>query len=87
MVEAMVAGVPVIASQVEPLLEVLGPDNGIFFAAGDIDDLYEKMIYCYDNRDEIKGLAEKASEFAYRRYSLNESVRCYEGTYKTILSN
>lgn len=84
MVEAMVAGVPIIASRVEPLPEVLGPCNGVFFDTGHTDDLYEKMIYCYANRDDVKRRAARAFDFACERYSLKVSTQKYEEVYSKL---
>ena len=76
---------PVLASNIQPLPEVLGPNNGTFFAAGNVDDLLNKINYCHKNRDKIKELAEKARDFATTRYSLKTSVKSYEQTYRSLL--
>lgn len=39
------------------------------------------MIYCYDNRENIKSLAIRAFDFASKRYSLRVSTGQYENTY------
>ncbi len=83
MVEAMLANVPVVASRIEPLREILGRGNGLFFAAGDSDDLCRKMLYCRHNRRVVKTLTESACRFAHARYSLKSSARQYEKIYQT----
>lgn len=84
MVEAMVAGVPVLASDVEPLPEVLGTDHGTFFNVGDVNDLSDKMLHCYSRPKEIAKLAERAKNYADERYSIEKSVMSYENVYETI---
>lgn len=86
-VEAMVARVPVIASKIETLLEVIGCDNGTFFEVGDSKELCEKLINCYDSYDMIKKTADRAYNFASERYSLETSTARYAHAYKTILAD
>ena len=83
MVEAMLTNVPVVASRIEPLREILGQGNGLFFTAGDSDDLCRKMLYCRHNRRAVKPLTEKAYRFARTRYSLKSSAMQYEEIYET----
>ena len=87
MVEAMMANVPVVASRIEPLREILGRGNGLFFTAGDSDDLCRKMLYCRHNRRAVKSLTERACRFARARYSLKSSARQYEEIYETLHSS
>lgn len=56
LLEALAYGVPVLASDIAPNVEVLG-ENGTYFAAGDADDLRRALGECVNDLDE---LADKA---------------------------
>jgi glycosyltransferase involved in cell wall biosynthesis len=86
MVEAMVAGNAIIASNIDPLPEVLGENNGLFFEQGNIENLAEKMIYLYQNEQKRKELAEKAKGYAIKNYSLEKCVNEYKKVYLELLS-
>jgi glycosyltransferase involved in cell wall biosynthesis len=86
MVEAQLAQVPVLASGIAPLPEVLGPDNGVFFSPGDPGDLYRKMMFCYLRRERMETRSRLAYNFARDRYSLTLSARRYEQVYLSVLA-
>jgi glycosyltransferase involved in cell wall biosynthesis len=86
MVEAMVAENAVIASNVDPLPEVLGKNNGLFFEQGNAEDLADEMCYLYKNEKIRKGLASKAKEYAINNYSLEKCVDEYKKVYQELLS-
>ena len=86
MVEAQLARVPVLASRIAPLPEVLGPDNGVFFSPGDPGDLYQKMMFCYLRRERMETRSRLAYNFARDRYSLALSARRYEQVYLSVLA-
>jgi glycosyltransferase involved in cell wall biosynthesis len=86
MVEAMVAKNAVIASNVDPLPEVLGEKNGLFFEQGNAEDLSKKMMYLYQNEKTRKNLAKKAKKYAIDNYSLDRCVDEYKKVYQGLLS-
>ena len=86
MVEAMVAENAVITSNIDPLPEVLGEKNGLFFEQGNAEDLAKKMIYLYQNEKIRKNLAKKAKKYAIDNYSLEKCVDEYKKVYQELLS-
>lgn len=74
--EAMLAGVPLILSDIEPLLEV--SDNGNcaeIFSAGNADELAEKILKLLKNRDLRADLANRALNFAQKNFSIEAHLR------------
>jgi len=64
-IEAMAAGVPVIASNIGGLPELVRDNHtGFLFAAGDADALTEKMRTLWDSPDLALNLGQHAREFA-----------------------
>lgn len=61
---ALEYGVPIIASDTGGLREQLDDGKiGLFAEAGNVDDLYHKMLYIVENRDEMKQQREKMRTF------------------------
>lgn len=85
MVEAMVAENSIIASNIDPLPEVLGENNGLFFEQGNAEILAKKMIYLYKNKQIRKKLAKRAKEYAINNYSLEKCVEEYKNVYNNLL--
>jgi len=85
MVEAMLTRVPVLASRIDPLPEVLGENHGLFFTVGDPKDLSRKLYYAYTHPSEMTQKAQSAYRFAAQRYSLTQSARQYEQWYEAIV--
>jgi glycosyltransferase involved in cell wall biosynthesis len=74
--EAMLAGVPMIVSDIEPLLEASG--NGEFaevFPVRDVDALAEKMIDLGSNAGKRAALALRAKAFAGGNFSIDAHFR------------
>ncbi|SIR46670.1 glycosyltransferase family 4 protein [Halanaerobium kushneri] len=86
MVEAMVAENAIIASNIEPLPEVLGKNNGVFFDPGNAEDLADKIFHLYQSSKKRKDLARKAKEYAIANYSLEKCVDEYKKVYQELLS-
>lgn len=60
--EAMSAGIPVLSSDHaggnDPIIDY---HNGIVFRAGDESDLYEKIQWCIENKEQLKAMGENAN--------------------------
>jgi len=84
MVEAAGAGKAVIASNIQPLPEVIGKDNAYFFEVGDSDGLALQLHKLASDTKKRQELGSKARDFVRSRYSLERSVREYEKLYKKI---
>ncbi len=67
LLEALGYGVPVLASDIAPNVEVLG-DKGRYFAAGDADALAVALEGCLDSLDELSRQAWQLRDEALREY-------------------
>lgn len=81
-VEAMASGLPIIASDLEPVKEVL-IDCGVYFPKGDFKKLREVIISLLQDEEKRRILAEKAKERA-KNFSIENTVRQYENLFLEI---
>jgi len=81
--EAMAAGKPVVASNVPGLAEVVG-DAGIFFPAGDFDQLAQSIVTLLDDAKYRQRLGEAARQRS-RMFSLKKTIDCYERLYREVV--
>ncbi|TCK18105.1 glycosyltransferase involved in cell wall biosynthesis [Thiogranum longum] len=86
MVEAMFSGVPVIASNLDVLVEVLGKENGLFFESGNADSLADKIRYMTNNYKIILERARQAKQRAFDLYELEKSSSAYAKVYRNVSS-
>ena len=81
--ESMAAGIPVIASNVDGLAQVV-EGGGLLFEKGDINDLKSKIIQIAENADLRKKLID--SGFAKSsQYSISEMVNNLQDLYKEVV--
>lgn len=81
-IEAMAVGLPIIASDLEPLKEVLA-DCGIYFPKGDTKKLRELILSLIDNEKERLLLGKKAQDRA-KIFSIKNTVNQYENLFLEI---
>lgn len=84
--EAMLAGVPLIVSDIEPLLEAT--DNGNVaevFPAGDAGVLAEKILKLFKNDRLREGLRSGALEFAQENFSIDAHLRRLKKLYEDLI--
>lgn len=84
MVEAAAAGKPIIASNIDPLPEVIGKTNAEFFPVGDSEALSNALLDLVDDELKRKQLAASACDFVRSRYSLVASAGRYARIYETL---
>jgi glycosyltransferase involved in cell wall biosynthesis len=85
--EAMLAGVPLIVSDIEPLLEV--SDNGNVaevFHIGDAGELAEKVLKLLQNDRLRQGMSKGGLEFAEENFSIDAHLRSLKRLYESLLS-
>ncbi len=83
--EAMLAGVPLIVSDIEPLLEA--SRNGEFadvFPMGDYEALSEKLSALLANHDKRRDIAARAKAFAFDNFSIDSHMRELLKLYRTL---
>jgi len=63
LLEAMAAGVPFVATKIEPLLEASGGQGGLFFGPGDIRDMAGKILAVLTDDNLRKALVEEGEKW------------------------
>lgn len=86
MVEAAASGNPIVASNIEPLPEVIGKDNALFFPVGDEKALGEHLTKLFNNSELRQNLANKGKAYVRSRYSLKKSAETYFETYLNFIN-
>ncbi len=85
--EAMLAGVPMIVSDIEPLLEATGGGEfAAVFPVGDANTLAEKTIHLLQNDAERLALGAKAKEFAQANFSIDSHLRDLKRLYAGLIT-
>jgi glycosyltransferase involved in cell wall biosynthesis len=80
--EAMAAGIPILASNVPGLAYVVG-DTGVLFPAGDVDELARGIATLLSDASMRTRLANSAQQRA-RLFGLNTTLDCYEKLYREV---
>jgi len=81
--EAFFCGTPALVSDIDANAELIHgseKDNGVMFHSGDMEDLAEKIGDIYNNKYDIKRLAENAKEFS-EYFSVERYIENLEGIY------
>jgi glycosyltransferase involved in cell wall biosynthesis len=86
MVEAAATGVAVVATNINPLPEVIGKDNALFFNVGNKYELAMKVQKLIDDVSMRKNIGMKASRFVRSKYSLANSANAHLQLYKKIIN-
>ncbi len=84
LLEALGYGVPVLASNIPPNVEVLG-ENGELFAAGDAANLRYRLEECLNHRVEMRNRAKELRDVARREYDWDRIAQQTVGVYKVAL--
>jgi glycosyltransferase involved in cell wall biosynthesis len=83
--QAMAVGLPVVASAVSGVTNMVTPDVGLLYPSGDSLSLRAKLGDLLDNPDEARRLGKAARAHAVRHYDAKLTARAYEElTYKLI---
>lgn len=79
LIEAMMAGIPIIASDIPMNLEAIeDKKSALVFPVGDVENLIEKMCYAIDQPKEMWKLGAKAKEIACQRFDIIQISKQYE---------
>ena len=84
MVEAAATGKAIIASDIDPLPEVMGHNNALFFDVGDTDTLCALILELVHDQQQRESLAARGREFVRERYSLDVSALKYKTVYEEL---
>lgn len=80
LIEAMMAGIPVIASNISMNLEAVSIENSLIFEAQNSEQLAEQMIFAIENPVQMAELGKKAREEAIARFDIEKIAVQYEET-------
>ncbi|HUR98554.1 MAG TPA: glycosyltransferase [Pyrinomonadaceae bacterium] len=84
--EAMLAGVPLIVSDIEPLREAVRDGGfGQLFRTGDVDDLSRKIIGVLQDTEQRESLAIAARGYALDHFSIDAHLRTLTSLYESLL--
>lgn len=86
LVEAMMAGIPIIASDIPMNLEAVTPGvHALTFPVQNAEALAEKMIYAIEHPDEMAAMGKKAREEAIRRFDIEKIAKEYEEVLREVI--
>ena len=84
--EAMLAGVPLIASDIAPLMEISdGGKCAEIFPTGDAEILSEKILHLLKDKNSRDELAEKAATFAGENFSIESHLTNLKMLYQNLI--
>lgn len=91
-IEALMLGVPMLVSDIPPLLEVVGADTAdgacaATFRTGDAEDLSAKLIDLFDNKDRLKELGEKARSQTPKRFGITANLQNLHRLYEQLTTD
>ena len=98
LIEAMAAGVPVVATEVGGVGDLMGDvkkktsdgydlaGHGILVPSGDGEILSKALHFCLENKEVSREMAARAKEFVLERYSMDRLTRDLESLYGEVLT-
>lgn len=87
LIEAMMAGVPVIASNIPENLECVNDQSALIFQKGNCVDLRQKMDWALENRIKMLEKAAFGKRIAKDKFDIVFIVEEYEKTYLKLIKN
>lgn len=85
-IEAMMAGKPVVAFDIPPLQElVCDQATGLLVKSRDIEELAGSVIRLTKNREEARAMGEEARSLARNKYDIKLNLKKLEEIYKVVL--
>lgn len=78
LVEAMMAGIPIIASDIPMNLEAVNSENALIFECQNREQLADQMIFAIENPDQMADLGARARELAIARFDIEKIAKEYE---------
>ena len=86
--EALATGIPVIASAVGGMAELVSHGHtGFLCAAGSIDQFVEKVTLLFENRSLSRQMGENARRYAESHFDIQTTIASFEKTFSALLEN
>ena len=82
--DACLAGLPVVATDVGGHREILAPDRGLLVPAGDAAGLARQMAWVLDHPQAARAMADRAQSMTARTYAVPAMVERYERLYRSL---
>jgi glycosyltransferase involved in cell wall biosynthesis len=76
--EAMAAGLPVIASRTGGTEEIVSTENGFLFEYKDSDQIYEYLVQCLHDTDKRQKMGEASYNIVMNKFTVATMIRNYE---------
>ena len=86
LLEAMREGIPVIASDIPPHRQMLNPDRGLLFKAGDSEACYKALQLAITDPDAMAIRAQTAARYVKTHHSWDQITRENLGVYEQLLN-
>ncbi|CAM5187123.1 Glycosyltransferase involved in cell wall biosynthesis OS=Castellaniella defragrans OX=75697 GN=HNR28_000187 PE=4 SV=1 [Castellaniella defragrans] len=84
--DACLAGLPVVATDVGGHGEILSPDRGLLAAAGDAPALARRIIWVLTHPEAAQAMAQRARAYVEQEFSVPVMVDAYERLYRALTS-
>jgi glycosyltransferase involved in cell wall biosynthesis len=85
-IEALACGVPVVASRMGPIVQVIKDgETGIFFEPGNIADLTEKINYAIDHPEELRTMKHNARRTYLEQFTIDKNYQLLMNIYSEAL--
>ncbi|MDN3204691.1 glycosyltransferase [Algoriphagus sediminis] len=87
LVEAMMAGIPIIASDIPMNLEAVSArESALVYPVGQVEALTEKMIWAISHEEEMKSMGEKARQKAKNNFDIEVISKDYEKVLHSVFA-
>ena len=84
LIEAMMAGNIIIASNIPENLECVNEDSAVIFKKGNVQELSKSIIKVLEDINAYKNLGENAQRIAFEKFDVKKIARQYEQVYQSI---
>jgi glycosyltransferase involved in cell wall biosynthesis len=85
LVEAMMAKVPIVASNIPENFECVGSDGALLFKRGDLDELVRQMNLCLNDSNGNQRRIETSFQASVSKFEISNVVAQYERMYDELL--
>lgn len=82
MLEAMMEGIPILASNIAPHQQLLGHNRGLMFETGSVDDCVQQLSWAIQNPESLESMAKQAQHYVQTYHSwdriTSETLEIYD---------
>ncbi len=87
LIEAMMAGTPIIASDIPENIECVSSESALIFKKGSIDSLFNSIKWALSHEEKMKIKSANAIKISKEKFEISSIINEYELTYKELLKN